>query len=267
MTAVFAPGLFKGRTALVTGGGTGIGFAIAETLGGLGARVIIAARTEETLTKASAQLREKGIDCTWHPVNIRDEKQVEALFEKLASEKRIPDILVNNAGGQFEAPALKISPNGFRAVVDLNLTGTWLMSQAFAKRHIDAAGGRGGDAAGGRIVSIVLSIDGGSPGYAHAAARAGVINLTKTLASEWAKHGLTVNAIAPGTIRTSGLDQYDPKKIAAGVAALPIKRMGEAIEIAHAVAFLVSPAGDYVTGTTLYVDGGKHLAQRCFPDE
>lgn len=261
MTDVFAPGLFAGRTALVTGGGTGIGFAIAEALGALGTSLIIAARTEERLAAASARLKDNGIDCIWHPVNIRDEKQVEALFETLAGEKRLPDILVNNAGGQFEAPALKISPNGFRAVVDLNLTGTWLMSHAFAKRRIEGPGG-------GRIVNIVLSIDGGSPGYAHAAAaRAGVINLTKTLASEWARYGLTVNAVAPGTIRTSGLDQYDAAKIQAGVDTLPIKRMGEVEEVAHAVAFLVSPAGDYVTGTTLYVDGGKHLASRRIPND
>jgi NAD(P)-dependent dehydrogenase (short-subunit alcohol dehydrogenase family) len=256
MTAVFASGLFAGRTALVTGGGTGIGFAIAEELGALGASVIIAARDADRLAAASARLKDQGIDCTWHQVNIRDEKQVAAIFDALAADERLPDILVNNAGGQFEAPALRISPNGFRAVVDLNLAGTWHMSQAFAKRRIEGPGG-------GRIVNIVLSIEGGSPGYAHAAAaRAGVINLTKTLALEWAPHGLTVNAVAPGTIRTSGIDQYDPARIQAGVAALPIKRMGEPREVARAVAFLASPAGDYVTGATLFVDGGKHLARR-----
>ncbi|MSO93843.1 MAG: SDR family oxidoreductase [Rhodospirillales bacterium] len=255
MTGPFAPGLFAGRTALVTGGGTGIGFAIAEALGALGAAVIIAARTAERLTAASTRLIDRGIDCAWHQVNIRDEKEVVALFDKLAAGNRLPDILVNNAGGQFQAPALDISPNGFRAVVDLNLTGTWHMSQAFAKRRIAGPGG-------GRIVNIVLSIEGGSPGYAHAAAaRAGVINLTKTLALEWAPYGITVNAVAPGTIRTSGLDQYDPATIEAGIQALPIKRMGEPQEVAHAVAFLASPAGEYVTGTTLFVDGGNHLAR------
>lgn len=260
MTGIFAPRLFAGRTALVTGGGTGIGFAIARELGALGASVIIAARNAERLAAASARLSDQGIDCAWHQVNIRDEKQVAALFDTLADGGHLPDILVNNAGGQFEAPALDISPNGFRAVVDLNLTGTWHMSRAFAKRRIDGPGG-------GRIINIVLSIEGGSPGYAHAAAaRAGVINLTKTLALEWAPYGLTVNAVAPGTIRTSGLDQYDPATIQAGVAALPIGRMGEPPEVAHAVAFLASPAGDYVTGTVLFIDGGKHLARRPTKD-
>ena len=257
MTSIFAPGLFAGRTALITGGGTGIGFAIAQELGALGAAVVIAARTTERLSAAAARLAADGIDSSWHQVDIRNEKQVAALFDALAAGGRLPDILVNNAGGQFDAPALRISPNGFRAVVDLNLTGTWHMSQAFASRRIAGAGG-------GRIVNIVLSIEGGSPGYAHAAAaRAGVINLTKTLATEWAPHGITVNAVAPGTIRTSGLDQYDPAAIEAAIERLPIRRMGEPTEVARAVAYLASPAGDYVTGTLLFVDGGKQLARRA----
>jgi peroxisomal trans-2-enoyl-CoA reductase len=129
------------------------------------------------------------------------------------------------------------------------------MSQAFA-HQVKAGSGQA------RIINIVLSIDGGSPSYAHAAAaRAGVINMTKTLATEWAPLGITVNAVAPGIIRTSGLDRYDKAKIDAAIAALPIKRSGEPLEIAQAVAFLVSPAGGYITGTTLFVDGGKHLAR------
>ena len=255
MTGIFAPGLFAGRTALITGGGTGIGFAIAQELGALGAAVVIAARNAERLAAASARLADEGIDSACHQVDIRNERQVATLFDALVAGGRLPDILVNNAGGQFEAPALRISPNGFRAVVDLNLTGTWHMSQAFALRRIAGAGG-------GRIINIVLSIEGGSPGYAHAAAaRAGVINLTKTLAIEWAPHGINVNAVAPGTIRTSGLEQYDLAAIEARIEGLPISRMGEPTEVARAVAFLASPAGDYVTGTVLFVDGGKHLAR------
>ena len=245
----------QGKTVLVTGGGTGIGLAIAQELGALGAAVVLAARDAGRLGAASTKLSETGIDSTWHQVDIRNEQQVATLFDALEAGGRLPDILINNAGGQFAAPALRISPNGFRAVVDLNLTGTWHMSHAFASRRI-AAGGSG------KIVNIVLSIEGGSPGYAHAAAaRAGVVNLTKTLAIEWAPYGLTVNAVAPGTIRTSALAQYDAAQIEAGVAALPIRRMGEPAEVARAVAFLASPAGDYLTGTVLFVDGGKHLAR------
>jgi NAD(P)-dependent dehydrogenase (short-subunit alcohol dehydrogenase family) len=250
---IFAPNLLAGRTALVTGGATGIGLAIARELGGLGARIVIAARQVDRLEAAATALRERGIEVYAHPVNIRREDEVEALFHAVDQHVGLPDILVNNAGGQFAAPALDISPNGFRAVVDLNLNGTWLMSKAFAARAV-AAGQPG------RIVNIVLSLFSGTPGMVHSgAARAGVINMTKTLAVEWGRHGITVNAIAPGTIDTEGLAQYDVAEMEAGVERQPIKRMGSAREVALAAAYLVSPAGDFITGTTIIVDGGDHL--------
>ena len=250
---IFAPGLLAGRTALVTGGATGIGLAIARELGGLGARIVIAARNVERLQAAASALRERGIEVYAHPVNIRREDEVEALFHAVDQHVGLPDILVNNAGGQFSAPALDISPNGFRAVVDLNLNGTWLMSRAFATRVV-AAG------ESGRIVNIVMSLFSGTPNMVHSgAARAGVVNMTKTLAVEWSRHGITVNAVAPGTIDTEGLAQYDAAEMEAGVQRQPIKRMGTAREVALAVAYLVSPAGDFITGTTLILDGGDFL--------
>lgn len=255
---IFAPGLLAGRTALVTGGGTGIGFAVAEELGGLGARVILAARTAERLDEAAARLRDAGIDAAAELVNIRREEEVAALFDRIADRFGAPDILVNNAGGQFAAPALDISANGFRAVVDLNLNGTWHMSKAFALRRI--AAGTADAQPGGRIVNIVLSLFNGLPHMVHAgAARAGVVNMTKSLALEWGRHRITVNAIAPGIIDTPALAQYDMGELKDAVQRLPIKRMGTPREIALAVAYLVSPAGDYVTGTTLIVDGGEHM--------
>ncbi len=251
--AVFAPNLLAGKLALITGGGTGIGLATARELGSLGARVILAARDLERLEKSAAALKAEGIDAHAHAVNIRDEEQVEALFETIVDEYGLPDILINNSGGQFEAPAVEISANGFRSVVDLNLNGTWHMSSAFGRRLIEA--GKPGD-----IVNIAIVVNNGLPGYAHgAAARAGVINLTKTLAREWGSAGIRINAIAGGTIDTPGLEQYDRAALDAGIEKLAISRVGTAREMALAVVYLVSPAGAYTTGFTLQVDGGEHM--------
>jgi NAD(P)-dependent dehydrogenase (short-subunit alcohol dehydrogenase family) len=252
-TPVFAPDLLNGKLALITGGGTGIGFATARELGSLGARIVIAARDFERLEKAAAALNAEGIEAHAHAVNIRDEGEVDALFEAVIDQHGLPDILVNNAGGQFEAPAVEISANGFRAVVDLNLNGTWHMTSAFGRRLLEA--GKPGD-----IVNIAIVVNNGSPGYAHsAAARAGVINLTKTLAREWGRAGIRINTVAGGTIDTPGLEQYDRAALDAAIEKLPIMREGTAREMALAVAYLVSPAAAYTTGSTLDVDGGEHM--------
>src|SRR5699024_9476420 len=185
--------------------------------------------------------------------NIRSEKEITRLFENVITKWGGCDFLINNAGGQFAAPALEISANGFRAVVDLNLQGTWQMSSAFA--HMVTKQGREA-----RIINIVLSLSSGMPGMVHAgAARAGVVNMTKTLAYEWGEHGIDVNAIAPGTIDTSGLDHYGSNELKKDVDRLPILRIGMPFEVAEAAVYLLSPAGNYITGTTLEIDGGEHL--------
>ena len=254
MQSIFSSSLFQGRSALITGGGTGIGFAIAQELGRLGAAVVLASRSEATLAAAANTLTSAGISAQWRQVNVRCDDQVAQLFDEFSDAGQDIDILVNNAGGQFAARAIDISPNGFRAVVDLNLTGTWLMSRAFARYLITRR-------LSGRIINIVLSIDGGAPGYVHAAAaRAGVTKMTKTLALEWAQYGINVNAVAPGIIDTSGLLNYEPSQLTEAIAALPITRMGNASEVATCVAFLASSGGGYITGETLFVDGGKHLS-------
>jgi len=258
LDTVFRDGLFDGQLALVTGGGTGIGLAVARLLGRLGARVVIAARTEDRLERAAASLRSEGVAAHAIPLNIRDETQVAAVFDRIGEEHGLPDLLINNAGGQFSAPSLEISPNGFRAVVDLNLNGTWHMCRAYGERLVAAK-------RPGRIVNIVLCLESGMPGMAHAgAARAGVVNLTRTLAVEWARYGVTINAIAPGTIDTEALAQYDAASMAEGVAKLPIPRMGTAHEVAELTAFLLSPAGSYITGALLPLDGGEHLMGASF---
>lgn len=240
----------RGRKALVCAASKGLGRACAFSLAKEGVDVTIVARTREPLEKTAEEIRAAtGVTVTAVATDITTPEGRRLALDACPQ----PDILVNNAGGQFAAPALDITPNGFRAVVDLNLNGTWLMSKAFAKRMV-AAG------QSGRIVNIVLSLFSGTPGMVHSgAARAGVINMTKTLAVEWSRYGITVNAVAPGTIDTEGLAQYDRAEIEAGLKRQPIKRMGTAREVALAVAYLVSPAGDFITGTTLILDGGDHL--------
>lgn len=253
LMSIFNKNLFAGKTVLVTGGGSGIGFAIAQYLGQLGANLLIAARDQERLLAAQDSLHALNINCQSYPLNVRDEDSVNEFFETLEKQNIIVDILVNNAGGQFTAPALEISSNGFRSVTELNLLGTFNMSKAFAKQRVDPQ-------QPSCIINIVLCLDNGIPGMAHAAAaRAGVVNLGKTLAWEWAPLGIRVNAIAPGTVRTAGLEQYDQQNLQKGVDKLLIKRMAEPEEVAQAVAYLASPAASYITGICLALDGGEHL--------
>lgn len=256
-TSVFAPGLFAGRHVLVTGGGSGIGFGIAEELGRLGARITLAARDAARLDAAVARLRAQGIDAARRPLNIRDNAAVEALFAELAAAGDLPDALVNNAGGQFAAPALETSANGFRAILDLNLQGSWQMCRAYAAALVAAK-------KPGRIVNIVFAHCGAMPDFAAAAAaRAGMVNLTRTLALEWGRHGILVNAIGPGTVETEALGQYqNAEDWRRAVAKQPVPRLGTPRDVALAAAYLLSPAGDFVTGTLLRVDGGETLLAR-----
>lgn len=256
---IFRPGLFDGRHAVVTGGGTGIGLAIARELGRLGARITLAARDETRLAQAADQLREQNIDAAWYGLNIRDGDAVNAFWPRVCNERGTPDFLVNNAGGQFGAKAIDISPNGFRAVMDLNVQGTWQMSHGFASQLIAAH-------RPGRIVNIVFAHTQAMPFFAHAAAaRAAVVNMTQTLALEWGEHGILVNAVGPGPVKTDAVAQYsDDMSGDRVIAKMPVPRWGEPHETAYAVAFLLSPAGDWITGILLPIDGGGQLAGRRF---
>ncbi len=259
--SVFRPGLFEGQTVLVTGGGTGIGKAIAREVASLGAHVILAARDAARLEAAAAAIESAGGRASHFTVNIRDEDSVAALWDAVLGVHPRIDALVNNAGGQFPSPAEAISKKGWHAVVETNLTGTFLMAREAFKRTMAQHGGT--------VVNIVAEMWRGFPGMAHTgAARAGVVNLTKTLAMEWAHAGVRVNAVAPGTIEGDGLTRYDPAMIAAMReqirADAPFKRLGTEPEVAAAVTFLLSPAAAYISGETLRVDGASSLWRKTW---
>ena len=252
ITDLYSPTLFKGKHILVTGGRSGIGYAISEAYLKLGAKVWIASRKEEPLRAAAAQLAKLG-ECRYSVLNIKKLDEVEALANEIADEWGRLDILVNNAGGQFPSPAEDIAAKGWDAVINNNLNGTWYMTQTFAKQFFIPQ-------QQGNIVNIIVMIYRGFPGMAHsAAARAGIDNFTKSLAVEWAPYNIRINAVAPGVIATSGLDQYPEALVEAAKGAIPFRRMGTPDEVAHTVLFFSSPLASYTSGETLYVDGAMHL--------
>ncbi len=249
---MYQPNLFSGKTILVTGGGSGIGKAIAKQYLQLGATVYIASRKLEKLETALKELQPLG-DCRHMELNIRDVESIKAAAQHIKEQSGRLDILVNNAGGQFPSAAELIAPKGWNAVIETNLTGTWLMSQTFATEFFMPQ-------KDGIIVNIIANIVRGFPGMAHTgAARAGVDNLTKTLAVEWAPHHIRINAIAPGVIKSTGLDQYPPELLKGLESKIPLKRLGGTDEVAHLALFLSSPLSSYITGQTMYVDGGQSL--------
>jgi citronellol/citronellal dehydrogenase len=254
-SSLFRDGLFDGRVVLITGGGTGIGRCVAHEVTALGGTAMLVGRHEETLKATAEEIRQLGGSADYAVADIRKLDQVQAAVEQAIERHGYVDGLVNNAGGQFPARAEDISPNGWRSVVDLNLTGTFQVSQAVYTASMRERGGT--------IVCIAAAVQNGFPLFAHAgAARAGVMNLTKSLAVEWAAAGVRVNSIAPGIIFTTGVEQYPiehQRDLARRASAIPAARPGTESEVASAVTFLLSPASAYVTGVTLGVDGGSGL--------
>jgi NAD(P)-dependent dehydrogenase (short-subunit alcohol dehydrogenase family) len=259
---MFASRVLDGRVAIVTGGGTGIGLAIAQALGRLGARLVIASRSQEHLDAGAAALRESGCEVHSSVVDVRQPDDVDAMVGRAVSALGRVDILVNNAAGNFVCRAEDLSPNGWNAVIGIVLNGTFYCSRAVG-RHMIARGG------GGSIVSILANYAWtGSAGTIHSAsAKAGVMAMSQTLAVEWAPHGIRVNAVAPGPIESTGAARQLWSSQAAVdriTTAVPLGRWGRADEIADAVSFLVSPHAGYITGEVLTVDGGQWLNRGTF---
>lgn len=259
MPTMFAPGLFRGHVAIVTGGGSGIGLAIAETLLELGAKVFIVGRDPGKLERAQERLSVYKGSLLAMPCDIREPPQIDAALSRLEGHFGAATVLINNAGGQFPTTAESVSPRGFEAVIRNNLLGTFSITQSVAVRMMIPH-------RRGAVVNITANELRGFPGMVHTgAARAAISNVTKTLAIEWANHRIRVNAVAPGIVRTRGLEQYPPELAEAARKRTPQKRLASAGEIAQLVAYLSSDAAAFVTGVTWYIDGGAHLWGDTWP--
>jgi NAD(P)-dependent dehydrogenase (short-subunit alcohol dehydrogenase family) len=254
---MFATRVLEGQTAIVTGGGTGIGLGIARALGRLGATIALTSRSQEHLDAGLAELERDQSRAFSVVADVRDPASVDAMVSDVVRQTGRVDILINNAAGNFICRAEDLSPNGWNAVIGIVLNGSFYCSRAVG-RHMIARGG------GGSIVSILANYAWtGSAGTIHSAsAKAGVMAMTQTLAVEWARHQIRVNAIAPGPIESTGAarqlwsSESSVKAIADGV---PLGRWGRTDEIGDAVSFLVSPHAAYITGDVLTVDGGQWL--------
>jgi NAD(P)-dependent dehydrogenase (short-subunit alcohol dehydrogenase family) len=255
--SIFAPDLLAGRTALITGGATGLGFAIACEFSRLGARTVLAGRKQENLDKAVQEIVAMGGQAMGVQTDVRNYEQVEKAVAAAVERFGGLDILVNSAAGNFFCPTEQLSPNGWRTVVDIDLNGTFHCCKAAFEPLKQSR-------FEGRIISLVTTLaSSGWPGQAHAgAAKAGIISLSRALAVEWAAHKIHVNTISPGPIGgTEGVKKLyeDRGALDLQLKRVALGRLGDPMDIANAAVYLASPAGDYVTGADLVVDGGRWL--------
>ncbi len=262
MAPMLAEGTFVGKVALVTGGGSGLGRAFALEFARLGAQVVVAGRRPGPLEETAGLIAEKGGTALAQSTDVRDPDQVDALVAAAVERFGRVDVLVNNAAGNFVVKAEDLSPNGWRAVVGIVLDGSFLCSRAAGRQMMEH-----GD--GGAILSVIASYAWtGGPGTIHsAAAKAGIVAMTRTLAVEWAPHGIRANCICPGPTDTEGAGaalwptDEDRKRVASTV---PVGRLASPEEVAWWATALCSPFADYITGETLTIDGGHWLEQESY---
>lgn len=250
---------FQGQVAIVTGGSTGLGKAMAEDLAKAGATVVIASRNEENLSSAKSDLKAKGLDIKTIQTDVRHVDQVESMVAQTVSEYGRIDMLVNNAAGNFAVPSEKLTVNGWNAVVGIVLNGTWYCTSAVAKVMLEQKKGT--------ILNVIATYAwSGAPGVVHsAAAKAGVLAMTRTLAVEWGARGIRVNALAPGPMVTEAasknllFDSEEAKKKV--IDRIPARRFAELDEIAKIATFLLSEKAAYINGDVLTADGGACLGR------
>ncbi len=248
-------GTFADQVVIVTGGGTGLGKAMAVEFARLGARIAIVSRKEEHRAAGVAAIESVGAKAIGVGCDIRQPDQISEAFDVVERELGAADVLVNNAAGNFPVPAEDMSPNAWRTVVDIVLNGTFYCSREFGRRHLSAA-------TPGNIINIGAAYAWtGGPGFAHSAAgKAGVKNLTETLAVEWAPYGIRVNALVPGLFPHEDEVQAIrsvPERRKNDGARSPALRVGHPHELGWAATFLASPFASYITGHTLVVDGAN----------
>ncbi|MBI1783905.1 SDR family oxidoreductase [Candidatus Sumerlaeota bacterium] len=249
---------FSGKVAVVTGGGTGLGRAMSLRLAELGANLVIASRKIENLEPTAEEIRAKGVECLAHAIDIRDFSKVEAMLPVVLSRFGKVDMLINNAAGNFLCPAEKLTINGWNAVVNIVLNGTWHCTSVFGKQMLTQGKGN--------ILSIIATYawTGAPLVVPSAAAKAGVLALTRSLAVEWGPRGVRLNCIAPGAIVTEGASQNlafaseeAQKMIKANN---PLRRLGTQDELADLAAFLLSDYSGYINGDCVTMDGGNWMA-------
>ena len=245
----FAPDLLRGRVVCVLGGGSGIGRATAWLAARLGATVMVCGRSAEKLQGVVDAMRARGLDAHCEPVDIRDRARVEQAMANIWSRLGRVDLLVNSAGGQFPQAAIDYSEKGWNAVINTNLTGTWQMMQQAALKWRESG-------VPGSIVNVVV-VPQGLHGVAHTcAARAGVIALSQSVAVEWAPLNIRINCVAPGAIRSEGWAVYDEQTRNKYPLTNPMMRAGVPWDVAEAIIFVGGPAGGFINGDVLTVDGG-----------